>query len=68
MTKKSSSAKSRTATKPVSDDNIDQGAPIEHFRGERARDRKTGDSGDIEEETLDRDAPFNKTYGTRDEH
>ena len=41
----------------------DRGAPIEHFRGERNRGQHTGDAGSLEEETLDRDAPYNRTYG-----
>ena len=47
----------------------DQGAPIEHHHGEPNRGKKTGDPGSLDEETLDRDAPYNKTYGRlRDEH
>jgi hypothetical protein len=41
------------------------GAPIEHYRGERTRGTHTGDPGSLNDETLDRDAPYNKTYGTR---
>lgn len=41
----------------------DRGAPIEHFRGERNRGQHTGDVGSLNEETLDRDAPYNRTYG-----
>ncbi len=40
-------------------------APIEHYRGERSRGQQTGPLGSLEEETLDRDAPYNKTYGGR---
>jgi hypothetical protein len=43
----------------------DRGARIEHFRGERNRGQHTGDVGSLEEETLDRDAPYNRTYGRR---
>lgn len=43
----------------------DRGAPIEHYHGEPNRGKKTGDPGSLEEETLDRDAPYNKTYGRR---
>ena len=39
------------------------GAPIEHFRGERTTGKHTGDAGSVDEETLDRDAPYNQTYG-----
>jgi hypothetical protein len=47
----------------------DRGAPIEHYHGEPNRGKKTGDPGSLDEETLDRDAPYNKTYGRlRDEH
>jgi len=46
----------------------DRGAPIEHYHGEPNRGKKTGSPGSLEEETLDRDAPYNKTYGrTREE-
>ena len=38
-----------------------RGAPIEHYHGEPNRGKKTGDPGSLEEETLDRDAPYNKT-------
>jgi hypothetical protein len=38
-------------------------APIEHYRGERTRAGQTGPQGSLEEETLDREAPYNKTYG-----
>jgi hypothetical protein len=41
----------------------DRGAPIEHYHGGPNRGKKTGDPGSLEEETLDRDAPYNKTYG-----
>jgi hypothetical protein len=36
--------------------------PIEHYRGERNRPQIL-EAGSLDEETLDRDAPFNKTYG-----
>jgi len=36
---------------------------MEHFRGERNRGERTGDAGSLDEETLDRDAPYNHTYG-----
>jgi hypothetical protein len=42
---------------------LDRGAPMEHFRGERNRGERTGDAGSLDEETLDRDAPYNRTYG-----
>ena len=40
-----------------------RGAPIEHYHGEPNRGKRTGEPGSLEEETLDRDAPYNKTYG-----
>jgi hypothetical protein len=46
---------------------VDPGARIEHYRGEPHRSQRTGEPGALEEETLDRDAPYNKTYGRRDE-
>jgi hypothetical protein len=49
------------------DEIADRGAPIEHFRGERNRGQQTGDAGSLDEETLDRDAPYNRTYGQRSE-
>jgi hypothetical protein len=49
------------------DESVDRGAPIEHFRGERNRGQQTGDVGSLDEETLDRDAPYNRTYGQRSE-
>jgi hypothetical protein len=36
--------------------------PIEHYRGERNRPQVL-EPGSLDEETLDRGAPFNKTYG-----
>jgi hypothetical protein len=42
---------------------LDRGALMEHFRGERNRGERTGDAGSLDEETLDRDAPYNHTYG-----
>jgi hypothetical protein len=50
-------------TEVARDDVSDQGAPIEHFRGERNRGQHTGDAGSLDEETLDRAAPYNRTYG-----
>jgi hypothetical protein len=41
----------------------ERGALIEHFRGERTRGEHTGDTGSLDEETLDRSAPYNRTYG-----
>jgi hypothetical protein len=40
-----------------------RGAPVEHFRGERNRGLETVEGGSLDEETLDRDAPYNRTYG-----
>jgi hypothetical protein len=37
--------------------------PMEHFRGERNRGNGAHEAGSLDEETLDRGAPFNKTYG-----
>jgi hypothetical protein len=69
MTKKTESAKPHTPTKKpaTTPENVDRGAPIEKYRGEITDGSRVGDPGDLEEETLDRDAPFNKSYGTRDE-
>lgn len=39
------------------------GAPIEHYHGERTAGRMTGDPGDIDKETRDSHAPYNRTYG-----
>lgn len=44
-----------------------EGAPVERFRGEVTNGERVGDPGDLEEDTLDKDAPFNKTHGLRDE-
>ena len=41
----------------------DRGALMEHFRGERTRGERTGEAGSLDEETLDRGAPYNRTYG-----
>lgn len=41
------------------------GAPIEHYRGEPDRGERTGGQGSLEEETLDPQAPYNKTYGRK---
>jgi hypothetical protein len=45
------------------DEDAELGAPIEHYHGEPNAGERTGDEGDVDLETLDRDAPFNKTYG-----
>jgi hypothetical protein len=50
-------------TEAERDELAHRGAPIEHFRGERNRGEQTGDMGSLDEETLDRDAPYNRTYG-----
>lgn len=42
------------------------GTPIETYKGDPSATH-TSEVGDIEEETLDRNAPFNKTYGIKDE-
>jgi hypothetical protein len=39
------------------------GAPIEHYHGERNRGKLIDEPGSLDEETLDRDAPYNRTYG-----
>ncbi|WP_437228938.1 hypothetical protein SH661x_001165 [Planctomicrobium sp. SH661] len=39
------------------------GAPIEHYHGEPTRGERTGSPGDLEEVTLDKNAPYNRTYG-----
>lgn len=43
-----------------------RGTPIESYKGDPDA-RRANETGDLEEETLDRDAPFNKTYGIKDE-
>ncbi|MDB5347680.1 MAG: hypothetical protein JWP89_6057 [Schlesneria sp.] len=70
MAKKSTASKATTgsAKKPrpakTDLDAHEEGAPIEKFRGERKpMAEHTGDPGSLEEETLDRDAPYNQTYG-----
>jgi hypothetical protein len=50
-------------TEVAHEETSDQGAPIEHFRGERNRGQHTGEAGSLDEETLDRAAPYNRTYG-----
>jgi hypothetical protein len=37
--------------------------PREHYRGERSPGIPVAEPGSLEEETLDRDAPYNRTYG-----
>ena len=72
MTKKTPNPKNENS-KPH-DRNQDQcdieksgrGTPIETYKGDPDAERSS-DIGDLEEETLDRDAPFNKTYGIKDE-
>jgi hypothetical protein len=64
-TKSKSAETSKSATRREVPQREDErtGAPIEHYRGEPNRGKKTGDPGSLEEETLDRSAPYNKTYG-----
>jgi hypothetical protein len=63
--------KTRSVKTPVTDRrdepaDIHEGAPIEKFRGERTQlPLHTGDPGALEEETLDSDAPYNRTYGNQ---
>jgi hypothetical protein len=40
----------------------ESGAPVERYHGEKTN-KRVGGEGDLDEETLDEDAPFNKTYG-----
>ena len=72
MTKKVSSSRSREVSKSAKrskrvnrtstrDINIDD--QMSPTKGRRID--KNVDEGSIEEETLDRDAPYNKTYGLR---
>jgi hypothetical protein len=71
MAKKSTDSKAKIGgvkkTHPAHPPDLDlheDGAPIEKFRGERTpMAEHTGDPGSLEEETLDRDAPYNQTYG-----
>lgn len=65
MSKKTGSDKPKGTNKKHSAH--EEGAPVERYRGEITDGSRVGDPGDLEEETLDRDAPFNKSYGTRDE-
>lgn len=68
MSKKTDETKPKSTTaKPAKPEKQDQGAPIERYRGEITDGEHNGHPGDLEEETLDRDAPFNKSYGLRDE-
>jgi hypothetical protein len=41
----------------------ERGAPVEHYHVEPTRGETTGSAGSVEQETLDRDAPYNRTYG-----
>lgn len=43
-----------------------RGTPIETYKGDPDAAR-SDEEGDIEKETLDRHAPYNKTYGIADE-
>jgi hypothetical protein len=45
------------------DKDAERGAPVEHYHVEPNRGERTGSPGSVEEETLDRSAPYNKTYG-----
>lgn len=56
-------AKAAKVTNKLSTDRKNEpGVPYEHYHGENT-DRRVIGSGDLEEETLDQSAPFNKTYG-----
>jgi hypothetical protein len=77
MAKKRTTAKAKRTSKPQSaesktqakrpgvkhKDDGDRGAPIEHFHGEPNRANQIDQPGSLDQETLDRDAPYNKTYG-----
>jgi hypothetical protein len=71
MAKKSTAPKTSTGSakkpRPAKTPDLDvhgEGAPIEKFRGERnPMPEHTGAPGSLDEETLDRDAPYNQTYG-----
>lgn len=67
MTRKTPASKATTKKSAPRSAKDDQGAPIERYHGEVTDGKRTGDPGDLDEETLDRDAPFNKSYGLRDE-
>lgn len=69
--------KAEDVTRPLKDDfcntpgkppggKAPKGTPIETYKGDPDGVR-IEDEGDLEEETLDRNAPFNKTYGIQDE-
>lgn len=67
-TSKPRSAKNKKLTpidrsEAIDREDPDRGAPIEHYRGEPDRGLRTGNPGSLEEETLDADAPYNRTYG-----
>jgi len=63
-TSKSQSAENTTRTRPARGVKPDSnwGTPIEHYPGEPTG-KRISEVGDLNEETLDRDAPYNKTYG-----
>jgi hypothetical protein len=42
-----------------------QGIPEEHYYGERAS-RTPGNPGSLDDETLSKNAPYNRTYGGRE--
>ena len=78
MAKKTTKATTRTSKTQSAEDQAqtsrtrkskqdnEQGPPIEHYHGERTSDHNT-DQGDLDDETLDRIAPYNKTYGRTEE-
>ena len=63
--KQTSAAPAAKPQKTVSQcDGDDCRLPVEeHYRGEPKESIHPADPGSLEKETLDRDAPFNKTYG-----
>ena len=61
----SSEEKTKSRTAPATTPNKNNCAPIEQCHGETTSKHLT-EQGDLDEETLDRDAPYNKTYGRAD--
>lgn len=57
-------------TIPRAEQPANQGIPEEHYHGEedpRSIENPRASSGSLAEETLDKDAPYNRTYGRNDQ-